>query len=101
MYIDVSECVIEEGSENIKIPNSFSPNGDNINDLFVMDGLVDNTSFLVFDRFGNKMYETNNYQNDWDGTNSEGNELPTGTYWYVIEVPEVSTPLKGFIYLKR
>ncbi len=99
ILIRVSEC--NQQSSNLKIPNAFSPNGDNINDFFVVDGLVDNTSFIVFDRSGKKLYETYNYQNDWNGLDSEGNELPTGTYWYVVEVPDISTPLKGYIYLKR
>ena len=61
---------------SVYIPNSFSPNGDNINDnfsLFAREGLIDQVEeFMVFDRWGNLLFETQNLQaNDpdfgWDG----------------------------------
>ncbi len=101
LYINVISCTTGDGFSTIRIPNSFSPNGDNINDLFVIQGLVENATFIVFSRNGKKLYETNNYQNDWDGVDVDGNVLSTGTYWCVIKIPGISTPHKGFVYLKR
>ena len=99
MFIQVKPC--EQVQSKLKIPNSFSPNGDDINDLFVIDGLAENTSITVFNRNGKKLYESNYYQNNWDGVDKDGNALPTGTYWYVLKIPGIQTAFEGFIYLKR
>jgi gliding motility-associated-like protein len=79
------------------VPNSFSPNGDNINDLFVVPYLPDypSNNVLIFNRWGKKVYEKTNYQNDWNG-----GELPTGTYFYVITAPAFQ-PMKGTFTLIR
>lgn len=76
----------------LKIPNIFTPNNDGYNDYFEIgygdDGrpINDlNTYFLshrlvIFNRWGRTVYESTNYQNDWDG-----GKLPDGTYFYVLE----------------
>jgi gliding motility-associated-like protein/uncharacterized repeat protein (TIGR01451 family) len=77
---------------NFFIPEGFSPNGDNKNDVFVIKGLplnVDNV-LTVFNRWGNKVYQKSNYDNTWNGTpNVNGTlgteKLPPGTYYYIIE----------------
>ncbi|MDP3556935.1 MAG: gliding motility-associated C-terminal domain-containing protein, partial [Bacteroidota bacterium] len=74
------------------IPEGFTPNGDNKNDLFVIKGLpvgVDNV-LTVFNRWGNKVYSKSNYDNTWNGTpNVNGTlgteKLPQGTYYYILE----------------
>jgi gliding motility-associated-like protein len=73
------------------VPNSFSPNGDNINDLFVVPYLPDypDNSVTILNRWGKKVFEKTNYQNDWDGGG-----LPTGTYFYVITAPGIEL-MKG------
>ncbi len=65
---------------------------------------------MIFNRWGNKIYETDNYNNSWDGTINVGigiggNELPTGTYFYIFDTKD---PLigengifQGYIYLQR
>jgi gliding motility-associated-like protein/uncharacterized repeat protein (TIGR01451 family) len=77
---------------NFFIPEGFSPNGDNKNDVFVIKGLplnVDNV-LTVFNRWGNKVYQKSNYDNTWNGNpNVNGTlgteKLPPGTYYYIIE----------------
>jgi gliding motility-associated-like protein len=99
LSIAVNSC--EQVSSKLKIPNSFSPNGDNINELFIIEGLEENTSINIFNRNGKILYQSENYQNNWDGTDLNGIELSTGTYWYVLKIPGIPTTFNGFIYLKR
>jgi len=54
----------------------------------------------VYDRFGNLLARYKAAIGGWDGT-SNGREMPTGTYWYIIEVPGMDKPFKGPVTLKR
>ncbi|PAM96066.1 hypothetical protein B4N84_04290, partial [Flavobacterium sp. IR1] len=58
----------------------------------------------VFNRWGNKVYEAKNYQNDWDGTSNSSvtgsNQLPAGTYYYIININQSGfEPIQSYIYL--
>jgi gliding motility-associated-like protein len=76
--IRVIEC---EGSV-IYIPNVFTPNGDGINDFFMAEGeRFQVEQFHVFDRYGNKVFETNESFIGWDGT-FRGKEVSEGVYTY-------------------
>jgi gliding motility-associated-like protein len=69
------------------VPNAFSPNGDNINDQWAIEGLelYPDASVSIFTRGGQKIFETRNYKsNPWNGT-SNGKPLPVGTYYYIIK----------------
>lgn len=77
--------------DELKVPNVFSPNGDGINDYFEItniDSYIENRLF-IFNRWGQLIYETTNYKNNWNGNN-----YPSGTYFYVLELSE-SLILKG------
>ena len=58
-------------------------------------------------RWGNMVFESNGgYQNDWDGTNMFGvsvgdDQLPSATYFFILELEEGLEPIKGYIYLNR
>jgi gliding motility-associated-like protein len=84
------------------IPQAFTPNGNNINDLFVVGNIefFSERSIEVFNRYGNQVYSSKEYNNDWDGTRSDnGQALPDGTYYYVMTLNgEIK---KGFIYINR
>ena len=85
------------------IPEAFTPNGNNINDLFVIRNLETyNTKNLeVFNRYGNRVYSSGNYQNDWDGSRSEnGQALPDGTYYYVLTLTD-NEIFRGYVYINR
>lgn len=73
--------------EIIRPNNAFTPNGDNINDLWVINGInsFPNAVVRVFNRYGQLLYSNQNYSNDagWDGTQN-GRRIPVGTYFYVI-----------------
>ncbi len=90
------------------IPEGFSPNGDGINDLFVIRGIqyYPENVFVIYNRWGDKVLEANPYQNTWDGKATlgiriGGDELPVGTYFYVLDLHDGSKVYKGTIYLNR
>ncbi len=61
---------------------------------------------VVMNRWGNRVFEAAPYNSDWEGNNqfgiSFGDELPDGTYYYVIELNDDKTdPVKGWVYIKR
>jgi gliding motility-associated-like protein len=98
-------CTATDGIEviiDIGIPNFFTPNGDGYNDTWEIPFLTLETeaSISVYDRFGNLLTRYKSAEGGWDGR-SNGRELPTGTYWYIIEVPGTDKPYKGPVTLKR
>ena len=71
----------------IRVKNAFTPNGDGINDLWLVYDQYDclkNVTVKVFNRYGNQVYESKDYRNNWDGRYS-GKPLPDGTYYAVLE----------------
>ncbi len=86
---------------NLFIPNAFSPNDDGINDRFIIRNLNPSSRFIVFDRSGKIVFETDNYDNDWDGKDKSGRMLPSDTYWYVFIPGRLDKEIKGYVYLKR
>jgi len=90
------------------IPEGFSPNGDGINDLFVITGIeyYPENSIVIFNRWGNKIFEASPYQNTFDGYSTSSAtigaaELPVGTYFYVLDLGNGSDPIKGTVYLNK
>lgn len=79
------------------IPNIFSPNNDGINDIFYIKDLYkyESLEFSLFNRWGNEVYKSKKYNNEFDGEN-----LVSGTYFYVIK-DGVKSEYKGFITLVR
>jgi gliding motility-associated-like protein len=85
----------------LKIPTGFSPNGDGINDQYVVPGLdyYENVKFSVFNRWGALVYHNNNYVNDWNGTNLDNEPLADDTYYYIIKInPEMD--YSGYVIIK-
>ncbi len=72
--------------------NVITPNDDGKNDFFVFDILVQDAAeypeneFLVFNRWGEIVYQDSPYLNDWNGTNNKGNDLPEGTYYFILRL---------------
>ncbi len=89
--------------ESLWIPNTLTPNGDGLNDVWIIQGLSNYESAPVdiYNRWGNLIYESSEYQNDWLGTNSKSNEtLPDGTYFYVLKLSDGQT-LRGQVTIMR
>jgi trimeric autotransporter adhesin len=104
---DTTDVVVKVEDE-FMIPEGFSPNGDGVNDVFVIRGIdrFKGNKFVVFNRWGNQVHEAAPYSNEWDGSTKQdiqvgGNELPVGTYFYVLDLGDGSKPYKGYIYLNR
>ncbi|HEV7782637.1 MAG TPA: gliding motility-associated C-terminal domain-containing protein [Chitinophagaceae bacterium] len=70
----------------VKPMNAFTPNGDGINELWLITSgnCLSRAKAQVFNRYGAKVFESNDYKNTWDGT-YEGKPLPDGTYYYIID----------------
>jgi len=70
----------------IFVPNVFSPNGDDVNDVLDVQGSgFESLYFAVYDRWGEKVFETTSIDADWDGT-FNGKALNSATFAYYIEV---------------
>ena len=85
------------------VPNAFTPNGDGINDSWNITDLQSfpNCSVLVYSRYGNLVFQsTRGYANKWDGT-CKGSAVPSGTYYYIIDLKNGKKPLSGFITILK
>ncbi len=100
--IDEDRCY-----EELEVLEGFSPNGDGVNDTFVIGWVkqFNKVSFEVFNRWGNVVYRKDKYENDWNGISnvgfSIGDELPVGTYYYIITIQDTGEKIQGNIYLNK
>lgn len=70
----------------IFIPNAFSPDGDGNNDILYVRGIfIEDLQLLIFDRWGNLVFETRSQENGWDGTYKE-RKLDPGVYAYYLKI---------------
>jgi len=78
--------VFVEESFGFGVPGSFSPNGDGINDvLYVRGNNITKMNFVIYNRYGEEVFSTNNQKVGWDGTKN-GRELNVGVFGYFLEV---------------
>ncbi|GGI56778.1 gliding motility-associated C-terminal domain-containing protein [Winogradskyella haliclonae] len=92
--------------DELEIFNLFSPNDDGANDTFIIKGIESfENNLKIYNRWGNIVFEVNNYQNDWDGTSNAGRvirrnqKLPAGTYFYTLELKESGRASTGWLYI--
>jgi len=96
---EIDEPPLDYGE--LKVPNTFTPNGDGANDQFMIRGLPERSRLIVYDRLGRIVFESLDYKQDWGGTDLEGKILPSDTYWYHLFPSGMNEAVKGFVYLKR
>jgi gliding motility-associated-like protein len=84
------------------VPNTFTPNGDGINDIWNIKYLdqYPNATVEIFNRYGEKVYYSHNYPIPWDGT-YKGSNLPAGTYYYIINPNSGRKALSGHVTIIR
>lgn len=90
LIVIVNNCTIQKG---------ISPNGDSLNDYFDLSS-YDVSKLQIFNRYGKEVYSKSNYSIEWRGQSNNGNELPDGTYYYVIEFNDMDSKT-GWIYLNK
>jgi len=94
-------------TRGIDINTIFTPNGDQVNDTWVVHGITHFDNVIeIYNRWGNLVYRKENYRNDWDGHSngrlvmSPGKVLPAGTYYYIIDLGSYGT-YAGYLYLNK
>ncbi|MFN4146134.1 MAG: gliding motility-associated C-terminal domain-containing protein [Runella sp.] len=106
-----SNVVCNDNCAVYQLPNVFTPNGDGRNDVFKPMScslFIESVTFVVFNRWGVKVFETSNPALNWDGRTSDGQELPSGSYFYQATVKfkslqreSESVSIKGWVQLIR
>jgi len=104
----INGCTITTDTVQVRVfvsitpPNSFSPNGDGIHDIWLVPGLETYpfSELSIFNRAGQMMYQAKPYTEGWDGK-FKGKNAPTGVYYYIINRGNGEDLLSGSIYLIR
>ncbi len=97
IYRDTAEVKISitgdpSACKDVVIPNTITPNGDGLNDGFRIDAIefqperFKEAELIVMNRWGDIVYKKRPYKNEWQGTNGDGNDLPQGTYYYILSL---------------
>jgi gliding motility-associated-like protein len=86
----------------LHIPNAFSPNGDGIHDRWEIKDLntYPGATVEVYNRYGQLVYKSSGYPQPWDGT-FNGNPLPVGTYYYIINPKNGRKQMSGYVDIIR
>lgn len=103
---DTAFIRIEVLCPEVTIYNAVSPNGDGLNDVFFVEGIefFPESKLYIFNAYGSEVFRSTGYENDWDGTTSDGRLLPAGTYYYRMQLNSELGPreeLQGYIELQR
>jgi len=94
------------GSDGLNVYNAITPNGDQLNDVFIIEGVeLFKNNLQIFNRWGRIVYDAENYDNSFNGVanknvvGTQGEKLPVGTYFYVLQLTEENKSYSGWIYL--
>jgi gliding motility-associated-like protein len=94
--LSTSIDIVVEVIDDVFIPNTFTPNGDGKNDVFEIDIRLVGARMLVVNRWGNKVYESFDYQNSWNG-----DDLMDGSYFFLVKHPCLGQDYKGWVKIIR
>ncbi len=92
------KVTVSAATSKILVPNAFSPNGDGINDTWVITNLsaYPGATVDVFNRYGQLVFHSENSNKAWDGTYN-GKPLPVGTYYYIIDLKNNEKKMAGSV----
>jgi gliding motility-associated-like protein len=90
------------GNQAVIIPNTFTPNGDGINDTWNIQNLdtYTNCKVQIYNRYGTSVFSSIGYGVPWDGT-YQNTALPTGTYYYIVNLENGGKVFSGFVAIIR
>jgi gliding motility-associated-like protein len=97
-----SDIVFVKVLKNPVIPNVFTPNGDGFNDKWIIKYLETYPGCVVeiYNRYGQIVFRSVGYNTPWDGT-YKGNQVPAGTYYYIIDPKNGRKQVAGFVDIIR
>src|SRR5699024_174815 len=100
---EVYAISLTQGNCEIFIPEGFSPNGDGHNDTFEISNLETYSDYRlkIFSRYGRLIYEGGPNDPRWNGTADNGDKVPSGTYYYVLDLKNNKEVKKGWVYLNK
>jgi gliding motility-associated-like protein len=103
-----TEVLVSVICDTLFVPTGFSPDGNTVNDTYVIDGLskYPGNILYIYNRWGNLVYKKRDYDNTWDGTSNVagvylGQQLPNGTYYFILDLNDGKKPMQGYLTLKR
>jgi len=98
----LTDDILVKVVDDLVIPNTFTPNGDGINDTWVIRYLESfpTVDVKVFNRFGAQVFNSTGYKNPWDGSYN-GDFLMPGVYYYIITTPISPKPYSGYITILK
>ncbi|QLE00796.1 gliding motility-associated C-terminal domain-containing protein [Galbibacter sp. BG1] len=107
--LDNNEAEVNIELSCLTVFNEFTPNNDGHNDYFRIECIekYPNSVLKIFNRYGNKVYETKGYQNDWtgianvNGAVSRDKKLPAGVYFYSLKIDELGEDKSGWLYIAK
>ncbi len=93
-----SVMVYVSPSNKIVLYNTFTPNGDNNNDVWYIGNIekYPNNHLEIYNRYGKQVYVANGYNNDWGG-NALGEKLPAATYFFILDLGDGSDIYHGTV----
>jgi gliding motility-associated-like protein len=99
---DVTIALTEACLDLVTVNDVITPNGDGNNDYWVLENIsyTEGCNVQVFNRWGAQVFETEGYDNTWDGTSEEGEILPEGVYYYIIQCND-NDSFRGYITIVR
>jgi gliding motility-associated-like protein len=98
--VALNEINVEDCNFDLIIPNIITPNSDGVNEFFIIQNLPENTEVVIFNRWGNLVFSSTNYQNNWNGKNTSGKDLVDGVYYYTFKTAAGKLG-RGYIHLLR
>ena len=95
----IGTALINVDAITCTVPKGISVNGDGVNDVWDLSGFKVK-QLNIFNRYGQKVYSKSEYKKEWGGQTDKGDELPDGTYFYVIERVGFDS-ISGWVYVNR